>query len=169
MKFLVTLAMALGLLSLESVVVKYLGLSVTRIDVTVTIVAFLALRANTVEGAFSSFAVGYLLDVMSGRPTGLFIFLAVFLFLLCRLAASLVDVRSGLGFALFAMGADAGHGLLAAFFSWMVSNGGAAGIASSLTGLPLQIALTGVAGLLLYPLFKRIDPGNDRPQVGVLL
>jgi rod shape-determining protein MreD len=105
---------------------------------------------------------------MSGRPTNLFVFLAVLLFLLCRVAASLVDVRSGVGFALFAMGADAAHGLLAAFFSWMVSNNGA-GVASSLTGLPFQVVLTGVAGLLLYPLFKRIDSGNERPEVGALL
>jgi rod shape-determining protein MreD len=168
MKFFLTLALALVLLAVESVVVKYLGLSVTRIDVTVTIVAFLALRAGTVEGAFSSLAVGYLLDVMSGRPTGLFLFLAVFLFLLCRLAVSLVDVRSGFSFALFAMGADAAHGLLAAFFSWMVSNSGG-GVAASLGGLPLQVVLTGAAGLLLYPVFKRIDPGTDRPQVGALL
>jgi len=167
MKFLFTVAMALFLLTLESVLVKYLGLSVSRIDVTVTLVAFLALRASTVEGAFSSFVVGYLLDVMSGHPTNLFVFLAVFLFMGCRVAASLVDVRSGFSFALFAMGADAVHGLLAAFFSWMISNG--AGAAASLSGLPLQIVLTGAAGLLLYPLFKRIDPGNQRPEVGTLL
>ena len=62
----------------------------------------------------SSFAVGYLLDLMSGRPTGLYTFLAVLTFLLGRL----VGVAGGraLGarrFALFAMGADVGHGLLA--------------------------------------------------------
>lgn len=168
MKFLSTVALALVLLAIESVVVKYLGLSVSRIDVTVTIVAFLALRASTMEGAFSSFVVGYLLDVMTGRPTNLYVFLAVLLFLLCRLAASLVDVRSGVGFALFAMGADAAHGLLAAFFSWMISNSGA-GLPSALAGLPLQVVLTGAAGLLLYPVFKRIDPGNERPEVGALL
>jgi len=167
MKLLFTVAMALMLLTLESVAVKYLGLSVSRIDVTVTLVAFLALRAATVEGAFASFGVGYLLDVMTGHPTNLFIFLAVFLFIVCRMAASLVDVRSGPSFALFAMGADALHSVLAAFFSWMISNG--AGAAASLSGLPLQVALTGAAGLLLYPLFKRIDPGNQRPEVGTLL
>ena len=169
MKSVFTVVMALLLLAIESVVVKYLGLSVSRIDVTVTLVAFLALRASsTVEGAFTSAVVGYMLDVMSGRPTNLFVFLAVLLFLLCRMAASLVDVRSGVGFALFAMGADAAHGLLAAFFSWMVSNNGS-GVASSLTGLPLLVALTGAAGFLLYPLFKRVDSGNERPEVGALL
>ena len=54
MKMLVTCALALLLLSLESVVVQKLGLSVTRIDVTVVIIAFLALRANTLVPGTSS-------------------------------------------------------------------------------------------------------------------
>lgn len=168
MKFLLTVLMALVLLTIESVLVKYLGLSLVRIDVTVAILAFLALRANTLEGAFSAFAVGYLLDVMSGRPTWLFVFLAVFLFVIGRLAASLVDVRGGFSFALFAMGADALHGLLATFFNWMVSRDGDV-MAGTLAELPLQVVLTGVGALLLYPLLKKIDPGGERPQAGVLL
>ena len=38
--------------------------------------------------------MGYLLDLMSGQPTGLFTFLAVFTFLVGKLVASLVDVRT---------------------------------------------------------------------------
>ena len=62
---------------------------------TVAIVAFLSLRAGLLEGAVASYAIGYLLDLMSGRPTGLYTLLAVVTFLLGRIAASLVDVRSG--------------------------------------------------------------------------
>ena len=166
MKFLVTVALALLLLTLESVVVKLAGLALIRIDVTVVLVAFLALRASVVEGAFSAFAVGYLLDLMSGQPTGLFTFLAVFVFLIGKLVASLVDVRTSMGFALFAMGADTGHGLLAAFFTWLTVKEGAT--AALLPGLPLQVVLTGVAALALYPLLKKIESRQDRPQAGLL-
>ncbi len=166
MKFATTAVLTLLLLTIESVVVKYLGFSVSRIDVTVAIVAFLSLRAGTLEGAFSSFAVGYLLDLMSGRPTGLYTFLAVFTFLLGRLAASLVDVRSAFLFVIFTMAADLGHGLLAVFFSWLTSRDAAFG--STLSALPLQVALTGTAALCLYPLFRKIDSGTDRAEVGLL-
>jgi rod shape-determining protein MreD len=166
-KFLVTMGMALVLLSLESVIVQRLGLSVTRIDVTVAIIAFLALRASTLEGAVSSFAVGYLLDLMSGRYTGLYTFLGVFLFLLGRLVASLVDVRSGPTFALYAMGGDVVHILLAVFFTWITSKEGV-GAGPVLSAMPLQVLLTGLAALALYPLLRRVDPGSERPEIGAL-
>lgn len=165
MKFLITLGLALFLLSVEAVVVKYLGFEVTRIDVTVALVTFLALRASTMEGAFASYGIGYLLDLMSGRPTGLYTFLAVLTFLVARLAASLVDVRTRAAFALFVVGADLGHGLLAFFFSWMTSRGGAP--AGSLTSLPVQALLTGLAAFALYPLLRRFE-GEDRQQAGLL-
>jgi hypothetical protein len=165
MKFLVTVGIALALLTLESVVVKQAGLVLGRIDVTVVLVAFLALRATLLEGAFSAFAVGYLLDLMSGQPTGLFTFLAVFIFLVGRLVSTFVDVRGGVSFALFAMGADFGHGLLSAFFTWLTAK--ESGTGSLLAGLPLQVVLTGAAALALFPLLRRFEADKER-QVGLL-
>ena len=168
MKFLVTLGLALLLLTLESVVVQQLGLAISRIDVTVVLVAFLAVRANTREGAISAFSVGYLLDLMSGQPTGLFTFLAVLTFLVGKLVVSLVEVRGRVAFVLFAMGADVGHGLLASFFTWMTTKDG--GSASALLpGLPLQVTLTGVAAALLYPLLRRFEASQDRTSSAGLL
>jgi hypothetical protein len=167
MKMLVTCALALLLLSLESVIVQKLGMSVTRIDVTVAIIAFLALRANTLEGAASSFVIGYLLDLTSGRYTGLYTFLGVFLFILGRMVASLVDLRSGFTFALYAMGGDVVHVLLSVLFSWLTAKE-AVGAGAILSGMPLQVLLTGVAALALYPLLRRLDRGSDRPQLGTL-
>jgi hypothetical protein len=168
MKFTVAVLLALVLLTIESVVVQRLGMAVTRIDVTVAIVAFLALRATLMEGAFAAFSVGYLLDMMSGRPTGLYTFLAVLVFLIGRMGTSVVDVRSPVAFALFAMGADAGHGVLAAFFTWMTSKGGTLAEVASLSSLLLGVVLTGVAALVLHPLFRKLDAGQDRPQLGLL-
>ncbi|MEW5738307.1 MAG: hypothetical protein AB1938_05240 [Myxococcota bacterium] len=165
MKFLAFSGLALLLLSVESVLVKFLGLEVARIDVGLALVVWVALRATTVEGAFSAFAVGYLLDVFTGRPTGLYPFLAVLIFLLVRGAGQLVDGRSRPGYALFVAAATFGHALLALFFGWLTSRGGGAG--SSLSGVPLQVILSTVAGAVLFPLLVRIEPG-DHPEPGVL-
>ena len=160
-----TLLLTLFLLALESVVVKYLGLSVARIDVTVAIVAFLALKAGLLEGALAAYAVGYLLDLMTGQPTGLYTLVALMTFLLGRLAASLVDVRSAISFAGFAMAGDVAHGLL----SWAI--GGVTGKQlhlAGLAGLPLEVVLTGLAALLLYPLLRRFGLGAERREPGLL-
>ena len=167
MKFLVTVVLAMVLLTLESVVVQRAGLVLSRIDVTVVLLAFLALRASLVEGAFSAFAVGYLLDLMSGQPTGLYTFLGVFTFLAGRLVDSLVDVRGPVAFVLFTMGADVAHGLLAAFFGWLTVKDGSA--TAMLPGLPLQVALTGAAAVVLYPLLRKLEARQERTQVGGLL
>lgn len=166
MKFLAFTALALVLLSVESVLVQSLELEVTRIDVSVALVVYLALRSTTLEGAFSASSIGYLLDVFTGRPTGLYPFLAVLLFLLVRGAGQLVDGRSRGGFALFVAGGTLVHGLLALFFTWLTSPA-TGGRVQSLTGLPLQVLLTAGVGVLLLPLLKRIESG-ERPEPGLL-
>jgi hypothetical protein len=167
MKFLVAVGLALLLLTLESVVVQQLGLAISRIDVTVVLIAFLALRAGMREGAISSFAVGYLLDLMSGQPTGLFTFLAVFLFLTGKLVARLMDVRGRASFVLFAMGGDLTHGALTSFFTWLTTKDGSA--SALLPGLPTQVMLTGVAAALLYPLLRRFEVSQERNSSAGLL
>lgn len=167
MRLVATVLLALVLLTVESVVVRAFGWSVTRVDVTVVLIAFLALRASALEGAFAAFIIGYMLDSMSGSPTWLYTFLAVLIFLFGRLGASLVDVRTAASFALFCLGADVGHGLLAVFFSWLVSKQGSAS-GALLSALPLQVALTALVAVLLYPLLRRLDPGSERPEVGAL-
>ncbi|MFN0061280.1 MAG: hypothetical protein ACKVPX_02005 [Myxococcaceae bacterium] len=158
--------LALGLLIFESVLVKYLNLSITRIDVTVALVAYLALRAPLVSGAISAFLVGYLLDLASGSFTYLYTFLAVLLFLSARQAESLVDVRSSASFAVFAGAADVFHGLLALFFNWLVSP--EAAVFGLLKAIPLQVVATAAAAALLYPVLRRLEPGTDRPTPGIL-
>jgi hypothetical protein len=166
MRLLLTLGLALLLLSVHSVALKTLGAGAVRVDVTVLLVAFLALRASTLEGALGSYALGYLLDMTSGRPTGLYTFLGVFCFLLGRLGGSLVDVRSALAFALFVAGLDLAHGLFATFLSWLTSKSAEA--AWGLSTLPWQVGLTTLTALILYPLLRRIDAGHERPEVGTL-
>ena len=165
MRFFAFSVLALLLLSLESVLVKSFGFEVTRIDVGLALVVYAALRSTTVEGAFSAFSVGYLLDVFTGRPTGLYPALAVLVFLLVRGAGVLVDGRSRASYALFIALATAGHAFLAVFFSWLTSRGH--GHVLSLSGVPLQVVLTTLAGLAMWPLLKKIEPG-ERPETGLL-
>jgi rod shape-determining protein MreD len=165
MRFLAFSALALLLLSAESVMVKSFGFEVTRIDVGLALVVYAALRSTTLEGAFSAFSVGYLLDVFTGRPTGLYPALAVLVFLLVRGAGVLVDGRSRASYALFIALATAGHAFLAVFFSWLTSRG--TGHALSLSGVPLQVVLTTLAGMAMWPLLKKIEPG-ERPETGLL-
>lgn len=164
MKFFAFSALALLLLSLESVLVKTFGFEVTRIDVGLALVVYVALRATTIEGALSAFSVGYLLDVFTGHPTGLYPGLAVLVFLLVRGGGVLVDGRSRSSYALFIAAATVGHALLATLLSWVTSS---EGHVSSLSGVPLQVVLTVLAGLAMWPLLKKIEPG-ERPEPGGL-
>jgi rod shape-determining protein MreD len=166
MRFLAFSTLALLLLSLESVLVKTFGFEVTRIDVGLALVVYAALRATTVEGAFSAFSVGYLLDVFTGRPTGLYPALAVLVFLLVRGAGVLVDGRSRASYALFIAIATVLHAFLAVGFSWLTTSSGG-GHVLSLSGVPLQVVLTTLAGMAMWPLLKKIEPG-ERPEPGVL-
>lgn len=167
MKLVRFLLLVWALLLVESVLVRVFGWSVTRVDVTVTAVVFLALRAATFEGALASFACGYLLDVMGGQPTGLYLFLAMLTFLVARVFGSLVDVRSPLSFALFSAAADFGHGLTAAFLTWLTAREGRSSSAM-VAALPMQALVTGAAAWVLYPLFRKLDIGSDRPSFGEL-
>lgn len=166
MKFLGFSALALVLLSVESVLVRHLGLEVTRIDVGLALVAYVALHATAVEGGLIAFSVGYLLDVFTGRPTGLYPFLAVLVYLVVRAAGQLVDGRLRSIYALLVAGAATLHALLAVWFSWLTSPSGA-GVVWSLGGAPLQVFLSVAAGLVLWPVLRRLEPG-ERPRPGVL-
>lgn len=166
MKFLALSGIALLLLSVESVLVQSFGFEVTRIDVGLALVVYAGLRCTTIEGALSAFSVGYLLDVFTGRPTGLYPALAVLIFLLVRGAGVLVDTRSSGPYALFIAVATAAHAVLAVFFSWLTSAAGS-GHVFSLSGVPLQVLLTTLAGLAMWPLLKKIEPG-DRVEPGIL-
>lgn len=166
MKLIGLSALALVLLSIEAVVVKSLGFDVTRIDVCVAIIVYIGLRGTTLEGALTAFTVGYLLDVMTGRPTGLYPFLGVLVFLIARATSQLVDGRSRIAFTIFTAVATFGHSLLAFLFTWLTSRNGE-GRVLTLSGLPLQVLLAALAAFSLYPLLKKIEPG-ERPKPGVL-
>jgi rod shape-determining protein MreD len=167
MKLCLMLMACLGLTAVECAVMLPLGLSVARIDVAVAVVLFLALRSPTLEGAMGSFAAGFFVDVLSGQPSGLYVFTAVLTFLLSRLAAPFVDVRSAGGFALLAALVDALHN----FAAWglvLLAPLQGAGRTPMLAGIPLSAVLTALASLAVWPLFLRIEGLFRKPDTGLL-
>ncbi len=167
MRFFGLAALALLLLSVESVLVQVFGFEVTRIDVGLALVVFAALRLRVTEGALSAFAVGYLLDVITGKPTGLYPALAVLAFLLVRAAALLLDGRGRVAYLAFTGVATVVHALLALLLTWLTSRDGI-GHVVSLSGVPLQVVLTVLAGAVLWPLLRRFEVA-ERPTQGGLL
>lgn len=167
MRFLLTVVLALLFLSVETVLSQQMGLQIVRLDITWVLVVFLGLRASAIEGATAAFVIGYLLDVFTGRPTGLYSFLAVLTFLLTRMLSSFVDARARALFAIICAAATVGNGLLAAFFTWLTSRTGAS-VMLSLAGLPFQALFCAVAAAMLWPLLRKLDPAYERPQAGML-
>jgi rod shape-determining protein MreD len=153
--------LALVLVSLECVVAKIAGSEVTHIDVCVVLIVHLAIRSSTGVGAVTSFVIGYLLDVMTGRPSGLFPALGVTVFLLARAGAQVLESRTRTNFAAFCVVSSIVHSLLASLLTWLTSKSGD-GRAYALSGLPVQVILTGLTALALYPLLVRIEPGDQR-------
>lgn len=166
MRYLGTLVLALVVLSVEAAASRVFGWSMGQVDITVALVTWVAIHGATVEGAFTAFSLGYLLDALSGRPTGLYAFLAVLLFVAVRIGNTLIDVRTRGLYAAATGVATLAHALLAAFFTWLTSRGG--GQSAGLTGLHWQVLGTVVAAFLFFPLLKRLSPPQERQETGVL-
>lgn len=167
MKLLVTILVALVLLAVETALLPAFGFSIARFDVSVAVVMFLVVRAQTLEGAVGSFFAGYFLDVLSGQPTGLYAFTAVLMFLIGRIFAPLADVRSAVAFVPLVFVADLLHNLL----TWMlVSLATPEGISRSamLGGLFATAALTALVAAPIWLLLARLEKALTKPETGLL-
>lgn len=162
MKLLVFSALGLLILAVEGVLIEALGLGPTHLSAGLALLVYLAVRGTTLEGALTAYALGYLLDVLSGKPTGLYPFLSMVIFIGARIAAQILDGRSRVGLVLFTSVAATAQWLLALLLTSLTSVGGAAS-GFSLGSLPLQVVYAAVAAFLLYPLCRRLEPG-ERPD-----
>ncbi len=99
MKPLAYVLFALALAGLQAAVLRWMGGGALSAALLAAVVVHLGLHAGNVDGAVAAAGVGYVLDLMSGTPKGLFTFLAVALFLLVRAVGAAVDVRGRAGFA----------------------------------------------------------------------
>ena len=167
MKLFTLLLASLLFLAVESALLRPLGLSVARPDVGVAAVLFFALRCHGLEGALGAAAVGYFVDVLSGSPSGLYVFAAVFTFLLSRLVAPFVEARTAVAFAALCAPIDALHNLTVWGLSLLGTVAGA-DRGAMLRSVPLSAALTAVAGALVWLSFRKIEGQFEKPDTGLL-
>jgi rod shape-determining protein MreD len=130
----------------------------------VVLVLFFALRCPVLEGAIGSAVVGYLVDILSGQPSGLYVFTAVLTFLFSKFIAPLAEVRSTTAFALLAGCLDVLHNMTA--FA-LVRLSGQRGVSylSMLWAIFASAGLTLLAGWLIWPLLKKIDVLFKKPDI----
>lgn len=167
MKLLTLWLVCLALVATECALLRPFGLSSARADVHVAVIVFLALRCTTLEGAFGAFAAGYVVDALSGLPTGLYVFTSVLAFLIARLLAPFVDVKKAGAFALLAALVDSLHNL-AVWGLALLGTAPEADRGAILQAIPLTAGLTAVAALVAWPLLTRAEALFKKPETGLL-
>lgn len=166
------LALLLGTLAMavSAVVVRLCGFSNARVEIAAILVVYACLSLDTLRAAFTSFAAGYLFDLLSGAPTGLYAFVAMLTFIVCRVVVVMVDVRGPASFGALCFFIDASFGLIAygllVFFAGRTAPHPAQ---AALYAVPASALCTGVAAAILWPLFHRIDLAFDREESRGLL
>lgn len=168
MKIVSVILACLLFVALASALTRPLGLSVARIDVQVAVAVFLAARFRTLEGAVGAFLAGYLVDALSGQPSGLYVFTAVLTFLAARLTAPFVEVRSAVAFVPLCAGLDLLHNLAAWGLIVAFSTGPGVSRDAMLSAVPASAGLTAVAALLIWPILRALEGLFQKPERGLL-
>jgi len=159
------LLLALIALSAQSVVVKSLGFQLTRLEVTAAFVVFAGLRLPGLKGAALAFAVGYMADIFTGRPTWLYVFLSVLSFLSTRLLAHWVEFRKPLHYSLLTAVVSSACTLLGCFLSWLTAKPNELSAWPLLAGLPFEALIALCSAALLWPFLIRIYPRQESTEV----
>lgn len=154
LRVILVLLLCLVLSVLESVAPFLLHLRSARADLLLSVVLYLALHDDAVQGAALSAAAGYLADLTSATPACLYTFLAVLTFVVTRTAGSALRTEGGVQSAAIAFGASLIHSALAALMLSFVVGG----------SLTLQIAPllwsalgTAIAAPAVFFALRRID------------
>jgi hypothetical protein len=166
------LALVVGLaaMAVSSSLVQVLALSQARIEISAVLVVYACLSLDTPRAALCSYAAGYLFDLMTGAPTGLYVFVAMLTFVVCRVVVVVVEVRGVLAFTALAAFIDTVHQLLAyGLIDFFAGRQGPHAAHAALLALPATAALTGLAAAALYPAFNRLDLEFDRDESSTLL
>ena len=98
MRPLVFVLVGMVLATAQAVLLHRLAGGFVPLQLLAPCIAWLALEAENVEGLLAAAGSGFVLDAFAGTPPGLFTFLGVFAFLLCRAASMAVDLRGRVGF-----------------------------------------------------------------------
>jgi hypothetical protein len=167
MRFIALSIVSLILLSIECAVLRPLGLSVARADVGIAAILFFAVRCPTLGGALASASIGYFVDILSGQPSGLYIFSAVLTFLISKFIAPFVEIRSAIGFGVLVGAVDAFHNL-AAYGLVVLGTHPGTSRGPMLYAIPLTAGLTTIAAIATWPILRRTDAIVRKPDTGLI-
>ena len=141
---------------LESVIPFLFHLRAARPDLLLSVVLYLALHDDIMEGAALSAAAGYLSDLTSATPAFLYTFLAVLTFVVVRMAGSALRTEGGIQSAVVAFGASVIHSLVASLlFGFVV----AVGFHVELPSLLWSAFGTALAAPFVFAILRRLDAG----------
>ncbi|MBS2027221.1 MAG: hypothetical protein JST54_04880 [Deltaproteobacteria bacterium] len=169
-KLVLALAMGLAAMAVASVIVHAFGLPSARIEIAAILVVWACLSLDTTRAAMCSYAAGYLFDVMGGAPTGLYAFVAMLTFVVCRVVVVVVDVRGPVGFAALCFFIDSIHQLIAhGLIAFFAGRTGPQPAHAALVALPATALFTALAAAAMHPLFQRLDRAFDREESSALL
>jgi rod shape-determining protein MreD len=156
------------LAAFQAVLLRWLGGGRLPLQLLVPCIAWLGLKAGNVEGVAAAAGIGYLMDLFSGVPTGLFTFLAVVLHLFSRAAGLAVDLQGRAGFAVLC---GAGSLVVALGAVSLQRWFGAVDAEPGLLLLPrilAEAALAALASPLVHVGMARLDALLGREEAGLL-
>jgi rod shape-determining protein MreD len=152
------LLVCLALSILESVLPFLLHLRSARADLLLSVVLYLALNDEILQGAALSLAAGYLSDLTSATPPCLYTFLAVLTFVVVRIGGSTIRTDGGIQSAVVAFVASLIHSSVAAVLFYFVAPG-SQGVVLQFSPLFWSALGTAVAAPAVFSLLRRVDKG----------
>jgi rod shape-determining protein MreD len=166
MRQVATLAIALGMLLLQSTVMEFAPLHMVTPSLGLLIVLHMGFSPQWTasSAALIAFATGYLFDLVSGAPRGVHAFVFVLMSLVARALAARLAVRGVVLKAATAFVASLVAALLVVVVRAQVSHEGGYG---GLRQAPLEALLTGVFAPLVLWLLARIDGRLDPARLRV--
>jgi rod shape-determining protein MreD len=156
------------LATVQAVLLRRVGGGTLPLQLVVPCIAWLALEAENVEGLVAAAGTGWVLDAFAGTPTGLFTFLGVLAFLLCRGAGMAVDLRSRAGFAVLSGAACLGMAIGAVLLQRWAGVQEAAPGAGLLPRMLGEAVLTALASPLVLLGMNRLDGLLGREEPGLV-
>ena len=153
----------------ESVFPYLFHLRAARFDLLLSVVLYLALNDEIITGAALSACAGYLGEISSATPAGLYTFLAVLTWAVVRVSARGLRSDGGALSAVIAFGTSLVHSLLAAGLFYLVAPAPAE-FGWHFTGALPSALMTGLCAPFVFGALRRIDalfiPVGDDPVPG---
>ena len=144
------------LLILQTSLLKFLSLGAVIPNLVLLIVLYLGLFHQFRQGCALTFCLGYMMDLFSGCPTGLYIFLFLGSFSLAQLIREMFYLKSRLFQIVFILIFSLGNDFFLFLLLWVFSS--PVSLSSSLfKGIILQGIYNTAVGPFLFLFLERVD------------